>query len=215
VARRTGIEGAIRLCWLGMTGMGNARGKGGSVSSSCVRPVGRLWPGSPGSRPDHARPPRSCPALSANQAVSGLAQAARHLRPLIGRQFLHPWQEREAPGILFSLGPSFPFSAAQPILVVSGPRSAIRSTSKSLWQGACQLLHPKVPTGSRQPEVAKVAPAIRGRCACQPVTPTLFCLTSHASPSRNGAFQLENCTSLETINCSSNWPRGWLPSHLT
>ena len=72
-------------------------------------PVGRQGLVSPGSRPDHAPVPRPV-GQSANQPVSGLAQAARHLRPVIGPQFLHPWSEpwkREAPGSFFLLPPPF------------------------------------------------------------------------------------------------------------
>jgi hypothetical protein len=162
--------------------MGSARGKGGSVSGSCVRPVGRLWAGFPQDLALTTTQLAPLPFVSQSARVgpctSGQAPSAADWAavsgPLAGAG--GPWSS------FFSLATSFPFSAPQPVLVVSGPRSAIRSTSRNLWQ---RSLPPAPPQSARWQRTAK------GCRSCVPVTGHTNAFLSHQSrfPTsfRNGA----------------------------
>jgi hypothetical protein len=163
-----------------------ALGKGGGVSSSCLGLVKRLQlgvPQDPGSLPGH------WPAASASRPItpcrSGLGQAARHARPLIGRQALLPCMEAGGPWD-FRFSPSqgsFPF-LAEASAVVGGVPTAIRpNVAKNLTSAStrgCQLPHTKVPTGSRQREVTRVS-----QVGLSPVLHTnAFCLTARGPTDR-------------------------------
>jgi hypothetical protein len=164
-----GLAGLVQGRWLGTTGMLGGREKGGGVSSSCTRPVGRLRPGSPGSCPDHR-----CAVVPAREPINPSVWTCECSQvPLFfdWSAFSAPlaYQDPQVPleaGYpcgFFPLRPPSPFwrpLAARVILVVCHPRSAIRQDVEKSWsksgKGEPQLPHlSKVPlaAGSGQPNV--------------------------------------------------------------
>jgi hypothetical protein len=119
-------------------------------------------PQDPGSRPGH------WPAASASRPISplsGLGQAARHTRPLIGWQALLPCIESGRPvGFCPSQG-SFPFSAeGSNVFGVCDSAERCKDLTSGPTRG-CQLPHTKVPTHTRQREVTRARSWPQGRRA--------------------------------------------------